>query len=107
MALPVVAIFDVGKTNKKLFLFSEDYKIVYEECIQLPEIADEDGFACEDVHALSRWVLQSFTKLNSDSSYDIKAVNFAAYGASFVHIDEHGNACAPLYNYLKPYPAAL
>lgn len=28
MKVPVVAIFDVGKTNKKLFLFDEHYQIV-------------------------------------------------------------------------------
>jgi hypothetical protein len=29
-AIPVIAVFDVGKTNKKLFLFDENYKIVFE-----------------------------------------------------------------------------
>jgi sugar (pentulose or hexulose) kinase len=37
----------------------------------------------------------------------IKAINFSAYGASFVHIDEEGNTVTPLYNYLKPYPPQL
>jgi L-fuculokinase len=35
---PVIAIFDVGKTNKKLFLFNEDYEIVWEKTTQFPEI---------------------------------------------------------------------
>ena len=29
-SIPVIAIFDVGKTNKKLFLCDSQYKIVYE-----------------------------------------------------------------------------
>ncbi len=45
----VIAIFDVGKTNKKLLLFDERYQLVYEEGKQLDEITDEEGFACEDV----------------------------------------------------------
>jgi sugar (pentulose or hexulose) kinase len=36
--------------------------------------------------------------------YDIKAINFTSYGASFVYIDEAGRPLAPLYNYLKEYP---
>ncbi|HEX4375027.1 MAG TPA: FGGY-family carbohydrate kinase, partial [Puia sp.] len=36
-----------------------------------------------------------------------KAINFSAYGASFVYIDENGNPLTPLYNYLKKYPAQL
>ena len=31
---PVIAIFDIGKTNK-IFLFDEDYRIVTEKAIQL------------------------------------------------------------------------
>jgi L-fuculokinase len=48
LPIPVIAIFDIGKTNKKFFLFSELYEIVGEELIQFPEIKDENGFPCED-----------------------------------------------------------
>ncbi|WP_346236654.1 FGGY-family carbohydrate kinase [Niabella insulamsoli] len=102
--VPVIAIFDVGKTNKKFFLFNEDYKIVEEKSITFEEIADEDEFACEDIGALQRWVLNTLRKYIESNTYDIKAVNFSAYGASFVHLDAADNVVAPLYNYLKPYP---
>ena len=41
--IPVVAIFDVGKTNKKLFLFNEQYQIVFERSARFLETTDEDG----------------------------------------------------------------
>jgi glycerol kinase len=41
--IPVIAIFDVGKTNKKLFFFDEQYKIVFEQQANFREIQDEDG----------------------------------------------------------------
>ncbi len=107
MSKNVIAIFDAGKTNKKLFLFDEQYNIVHEESTQLDEIKDEDGFACEDVHALTNWVREKFREVTSNDKYNVKAVNFSAYGASFVHIDEEGNPLTPLYNYLKPYPEKL
>ncbi|MGZ8509538.1 MAG: FGGY-family carbohydrate kinase [Chitinophagaceae bacterium] len=103
----VIAIFDVGKTNKKLVLFDEQYKLVYEENKQLEETSDEDGFTCEDVVALTRWVKDSFHRLLAEKKFDIKAVNFCAYGASFVYLDEELNVIPPLYNYLKPYPPEL
>ena len=103
----VIAIFDVGKTNKKLLLFDEQYNIVYEESKQLAEIKDEDGFDCEDVEALSQWVKDSFAAVTADERFDVRAVNFSAYGASFVYLDENGNVFLPLYNYLKPYPKDL
>jgi len=107
MSIPVIAIFDIGKTNKKAFLFDENYKIRFEKSIQLPEIQNEDGFPCEDIQALAKWVKDSFNELLSLAEYQIKAINVSAHGASFVHLDEKGNPVAPLYNYLKPYPDEL
>jgi hypothetical protein len=43
MSIPVIAVFDIGKTNKKVFLFSEQYEIVFEQSTQFDEITDEDG----------------------------------------------------------------
>ncbi|GAB3426006.1 FGGY-family carbohydrate kinase [Niabella aquatica] len=102
--IPVIAIFDIGKTNKKFFLFNEDYKIVEELSANFDEIEDEDGFACEDIRALSKWVIDTLHQYLVNDTYDIKAINFSTYGASFVHLDEQDNLVTPLYNYLKPYP---
>jgi sugar (pentulose or hexulose) kinase len=107
MKLPVIAIFDIGKTNKKLLLFDQQYKLLHEETTQINETTDEDGFVCEDVAALSKWILERFERILSDERYQIKAINFSAYGASFVHLDENGKPATPLYNYLKPFPEAL
>ena len=63
MLVSVIAIFDIGKTNKKVFLFDEDYTIRFEKSIQIAEIKDEDGFPCENVLALSTWVIDSLTEL--------------------------------------------
>lgn len=103
----VIAIFDVGKTNKKLLLFDERYQLVYEEGKQLDEIIDEDGFACEDVATLTDWIRSSIERLLNEKKFDIKAINFSAYGASFVYLDEKLNVIPPLYNYLKPYSPDL
>ena len=103
----VIAIFDVGKTNKKLFLFDEGYKMVYEESTQLEEIKDEDGFPCEDVEELTSWLKDSFQKILLDDRFEIRAVNFSGYGASLVYLDQQLKVIPPLYSYLKPYPAEL
>lgn len=106
-ALPVIAIFDVGKTNKKLFLFDENYKIVFERSARFDETADEDGFPCENLEALRLSVFDSLQEVFRNKAFEVKAINFSAYGASFVHIGEEGEPAAPLYNYLKPYPEYL
>ncbi|MGZ5255284.1 MAG: FGGY family carbohydrate kinase, partial [Flavitalea sp.] len=104
---PVIAIIDVGKTNKKLLLFDRNYQVVYEQSARFIETVDEDGFPCENVESLRLSVFDSLREVFQKKEFEIKAVNISTYGASFVFIDVHGNPIAPLYNYLKPYPENL
>jgi len=107
MPTPVIAIFDIGKTNKKFFLFNEQYKIVLERTVQFEEMMDEDDFACDNLPQLTDWVQQTLKEILLLKKFHVKAVNFSAYGASFVHIGTDGKPVTPLYNYLKPYPPEL
>jgi L-fuculokinase len=104
---PVIAILDVGKTNKKLFLFDESYRIVWENNQVLPETTDEDGDPCEDLDRMNRWIQEVMKDAGKTGKFSIRAINFSAYGASFVHINARGNPVTPMYNYLKPYPENL
>lgn len=106
-AIPVIAVFDIGKTNKKLFLFNESYKIVFERASRFIETVDEDGFACENLGSLTLFIFDSLNEISKLKEFKIKAINFSAYGASFVYVGEDGKPICPLYNYLKPYPEAL
>jgi len=103
----VVAVFDAGKTNKKLLLFDEEYKVIHETSQRFEEVADEDGFPCENVESLQSWIHSELTRLLAAGQFTPTAINFTSYGASFVHLDENGKVILPLYNYLKPYPAQL
>lgn len=107
MPTPVIAIFDIGKTNKKLFLFNEQYQIVLEQQQQFDEITDEDGFACENIEALTNWVNASLQQILQMPQYALQAINFSTYGASFVYLNNSGEIIAPLYNYLKPFDEQL
>ena len=103
----VTAVFDIGKTNKKFFLFDSKYREVSKEYIQFDEIVDEDGFPTEDLQALQKWIESLFTAVLTSDKYIVEAVNFSTYGASFVHLDKHGKVLTPLYNYLKPLPQEI
>jgi sugar (pentulose or hexulose) kinase len=98
------AVFDIGKTNKKLILFDDAYHIVKEFQVSFKEIEDEDGFPCDDLQKLSDWMLLMWWKLEENPAYLVKALNFTTYGASFVHLAEGGQPVTPLYSYLKPLP---
>jgi len=101
------AIFDIGKTNKKFFLFDEQFREVYRSYAHLEESADEDGFACENLGQLTAWMETTFREALARPEFDIRHLNFSTYGASFVHLDEDGKPVAPLYNYLRPFPEDL
>ncbi|MEZ0483666.1 FGGY-family carbohydrate kinase [Fibrella aquatica] len=107
MQTPVIAVIDVGKTNKKVFLFDRQYQLVWERSTQLTETVDEDGDPCEDLEQLIRWALEAVQDVMKLPEYDVQALNFTTYGASFVFVDKDGKTVGCLTNYLKPYPDEL
>jgi len=104
MQEPCIAVFDIGKTNKKLLLFNEALEVIYQTEQKFPTIEDADGDECDDLAALQQWVKSSIKQLMHENQYDIKALNFSTYGASLVFIDAQGKPLCPLYNYLKEIP---
>lgn len=100
-------IFDIGKTNKKAFLFDKDYQEVYKTYVQIEERQDEDGFPCGDLAAIQNWVRETIRAIFQSGKYEVNAINFSTYGASFVHVDKNGKPLTPIYNYLKPIPEGV
>jgi hypothetical protein len=104
---PVTAIFDIGKTNKKFFLFDQDLEVVYQTYHRLEAGKDEDGFQSEPLDELRSWMIDTFNKARQSEEFEIERINFTSYGATLVHTDEKGNPVTPLYDYLKPFPEEL
>ncbi|WP_298878720.1 FGGY family carbohydrate kinase [uncultured Polaribacter sp.] len=104
MKQKVTAVFDIGKTNKKFFLFDKDFQEVHKEYISFDEIEDEDGHPTENLPALQKWLKEVFNRILEAKEFNVKAINFSTYGASFVHLDKNGNPLTPLYNYTKELP---
>ncbi|RAV28129.1 FGGY-family carbohydrate kinase [Sinomicrobium soli] len=103
----VTAVFDIGKTNKKFFLFDKEFNEVYREYTTLDETTDEDGYPAENLPQLQQWLKGVFDRILHSGEYRVRAINFSSYGASFVHLDETGNVLTPLYNYTKPFPESV
>jgi len=105
--IPVVAVFDVGKTNKKLFLFDERYHVVFERSARFIETVDEDGDPCENLDSLRLSIFDSLREVFANKKFELRAINFASYGASLVYVDDNGTPLTSLQNYLKSYPQDL
>ncbi len=105
--MEVTAVFDIGKTNKKFFLFDKNYQEVFKTYTQFEEILDDDRYPADNLEAVQNWIKQSISEVLKNKNFNVRAINFSSYGASFVHIDKYGKAITPLYNYTKPFPAGL
>ena len=98
----VIAVFDIGKTNKKLFLFDECFDVVYTNSIRFEEVVDDDGDPCDDISSIETWIKKEIKTIQDEKVFIIKAINFSTHGATLVYLDKNGERITPLYNYLKP-----
>ncbi len=99
--IKTIAVFDIGKTNKKILLFDENFKVVYQKEEKFETTTDEDGFECDDIQLIETWMRSSLSSLVESDAYEVVAVNFSSYGASLVFLDAEGKRLTPVYNYLK------
>lgn len=102
-----IAIFDIGKTNKKFLLFDDRLNVVFQNEEKFPATIDDDGDECDDIDRIEKWILQSLRDLIREGKYDIKGVNFSTYGASLAFLDKEGKRLTPVYDYLKNIPADI
>ncbi|WP_244954789.1 FGGY family carbohydrate kinase [Winogradskyella helgolandensis] len=98
----VIAVIDIGKTNKKILLFNEEFDVVYRNATRFDEVSDEDGYPCDDIESIENWIQNEIKRIQAEGEYGIKAINFSTHGASLIYLDAQGHRITPLYNYLKP-----
>lgn len=98
----VIVVFDIGKTNKEIFLFDKNFDVVYTNSNRFEEVLDDDNFPCDNIEAIEKWMQDEIKNLQKQNEYTIKAINFSTHGATLVYLDKEGNRITPLYNYLKP-----
>jgi sugar (pentulose or hexulose) kinase len=98
----VIAVYDIGKTNKKIILFNYDLKPVSQIEEKFAETKDDDGFECDDIEHIETWIRDSIVRLARSDKFDLAAVNFTTYGATLAYLDAEGHRLTPIYNYLKP-----
>lgn len=98
----VIAVFDIGKTNKKIFLFNKDFEVVYTNSIRFEEVVDDDNYPCDDIESIEAWIKNEIKTIQENNVFTIKVINFSTHGATLVYLDKEGKRITPLYNYLKP-----
>ncbi len=92
----VVAVLDVGKTNKKVSVYDRQFQVLAEERTTI-EQRDLDGLEVEDTDALLTWFRGALKKLAAD--FEIRAIAITTHGATFVLLDEKGALAFPVISY--------
>ena len=103
----VIAVFDIGKTNKKILLFDNAFKVLSQKEAKFPVTVDEDGFECDDIDLITRWIRQELEDISSSREYELVGVNFSTYGASLMFLNKEGERLTPVYNYLKEISSSI
>ena len=107
MKKKAIAVFDIGKTNKKILLLDFELNLLEQQEAIYDQITDDDGFECDDIERMEQWIQTALGKVVNSDTYDVVAVNFTTYGASLMYLDENGQRLTPVYNYLKPMPDGI
>ncbi len=98
------AVFDVGKTNKKVLILNEQLETVASAYQQFP--ADESGNVHIEQFAEARdWLLEQLKTFAKE--YDIAAISVTTHGATVVFIDEAGAFTVPPIAYTSSVPQEL
>lgn len=91
-----IAVFDIGKTNKKLVIYDHNLNIVRIEKTQIEEYSD-DRFSYDNVPAIEQWILDMLK--NSAPHFNIRVISISAHGATFTCVDENGDLAVPELSY--------
>ncbi len=91
-----IAVFDVGKTNKKLIVFNHRLELIDAVYHTFNEY-EKDGVYIEAVEEAAEWLRVSLREMAA--RHDIGAISICTHGAAFACIDADGRLAVPLLSY--------
>jgi len=91
-----IAVFDVGKTNKKLLIFDSSFQIVASTYATF-DAFQEDALFYESLRESAAWFLESLKEMAAQ--FPIGAVSVSAHGGTFVCLDNAGELAMPVLSY--------
>ena len=102
--MEAIAIFDIGKTNKKLYLFDKQMALVESKSQVIDEVVDELGMPCDDLSAIEEWIRSNTAEQLRRKDLQLVGMDITTYGASMVYLDGDGKRTGPFLNYLTAFP---
>jgi len=91
-----VAVFDVGKTNKKLLIYDSNLTLLESSSEQFDAVESGDVFV-ETTDETFAWLQGALSK--ATGKHDIGCISIAAHGAACACLDESGGPVFPVLSY--------
>jgi L-fuculokinase len=91
-----IAVFDVGKTNKKLIVFDDRLRQV-DSAYHTFEEHQQGGVSVEAVREAVEWLYASLAEMAA--RHDIGAISVSTHGAAFACVDRAGSLALPVLSY--------
>ena len=89
--IDVIAIFDIGKINKRFLLFDTWLNVVHSEERVIEEVMDSGGVTSEDITAIRRWMQSCLHTAELEGRYSVRAVNVTSDTGTLRSLGEHDN----------------
>lgn len=90
-----IAVFDVGKSNKKFIIFSDDLKPIYSDSIKIGEV-EIDGILCDDTNSIISWMKDKI--FDASKKWRIGALAVTTFGATIANLKK-GTLRMPVVSY--------
>jgi len=91
-----IAVFDIGKTNKKLLIYDAGLNIKAIEKTKIKEYSHE-GLNHDNIPEIEQWMLRCLKA--KSSKFNIRVISISAHGATFTGVDGQGELAMPPLSY--------
>lgn len=88
-------VFDIGKTNKKMIMFDDGLKPLFESKTYIGEVT-RSGILCDDAENIVAWMKSCFRDFSS--KYNVKALSVTTHGATVTYLSG-GKRSFPVVSY--------
>ena len=92
----MIAVIDIGMTNKKVALYDDGLKEIEVSYKTFPPVI-VSGLPTHDLAGMEAWFIERLK--DAAAKYPIRAIAISTHGATFVCVDEKGNPCVPCVLY--------
>lgn len=94
-----IAVFDIGKTNKKLLVYDRDLRVADRAFASFPEVPSprDPSILLEDTEAIERWLIAGLQA--AAEKHRLKAIGISCHGATFACVDAEGRLTVPVVSY--------